>query len=108
MTPQYIYINKFGTKFYFNDERMTTLHREDGPAVEYVTGYKAWWVDGIRHRTDGPAVEYGDDSGKAWYINGKLLTEEQFNKGVVNETILTMNEIAAKFGVDVKALRIIK
>jgi protein associated with RNAse G/E len=54
------------------------LHREDGPAVEYVSGNKAWFVDGKRHRVDGPAVEYADGS-KMWFINGKWLTEEQFN-----------------------------
>jgi len=35
--------NHFGTKFYhFNNK----FHREDGPAVEYVSGDKYWFLDG--------------------------------------------------------------
>ena len=44
-------------------------HREDGPAIEYVNGYKEWYLNGKRHREDGPAIEYPDDD-KEWYLNG--------------------------------------
>ena len=54
-------------KLWFNSD--WRLHREDGPAVEYADGYKAWWVNGKRHREDGPAIEYTDGS-KEWYLNG--------------------------------------
>lgn len=47
------------------------FHREDGPAVEKVNGYKEWRMYGKRHRTDGPAVEMSNGS-KQWWINGKL------------------------------------
>lgn len=78
------------------------LHREDGPAVEYVNGHKSWWVEGEKHRTDGPAIEWANgtkqwlvngkkhrldgpaieyaDGNKSWYIEGKKLTESEFNK----------------------------
>ena len=46
------------------------LHREDGPAVEDVNGYKAWFINGKLHRIDGPAVEHPNGS-KLWYLNGK-------------------------------------
>ena len=46
------------------------LHREDGPAVEYVNGHKAWWVHDNRHREDGPAIEYANGD-KAWWLKGK-------------------------------------
>jgi hypothetical protein len=51
------------------------LHREDGPAVEWVDGYKEWYINGEYHREGGPAVEYvsGD---KYWYINGKHHRED--------------------------------
>jgi hypothetical protein len=47
-----------------------TLHREDGPAVEYADGGTEWFLNGELHRTDGPAVEYADGS-NYWYLNGK-------------------------------------
>jgi hypothetical protein len=57
-----------GTKRWRDEEGQ--LHRTDGPAVEYVSGSKEWWVNGQLHRTDGPAIERanGDTS---WYIHGK-------------------------------------
>ena len=60
--------------WYLNDK----LHREDGPAIEYANGYKAWYLNGKRHREDGPAVEYSDGT-KYWFINGAELTKEEFN-----------------------------
>ena len=107
MTPQYIKIDKDGDKFYYKDKQMTILHREDGPAVEYHTGYKSWWINGERHREDGPAVEWSDGS-KAWYINDRLLTEEEFIKQTAPEIVLTLDEIAAKLGIEVSKLKIKK
>jgi len=60
-----------GTKEWFiNGKR----HREDDPAVEWVNGDKEWYIKGKRHREDGPAIEYADGS-KVWYLNGKLHRE---------------------------------
>jgi hypothetical protein len=53
-----------GTKHWYKEGK---LHREDGPAVEWIIGYKEWWVEGLRHRTDGPAIEYPNGE-KSWYI----------------------------------------
>jgi len=53
-------------KWYFNG----LLHREDGPAVEHFNGDKEWWVNGVRHRADGPAIERSDST-KHWYLNDK-------------------------------------
>jgi len=52
-----------------------TLHRKDGPAVEYNKA-REWWLDGQRHRADGPAIERSNNSGNEWYIKGKPLTRE--------------------------------
>ena len=49
------------------------LHREDGPAVEYVDGGKEWCLNGKLHRLDGPAVKRADGT-KEWYLDGKQLT----------------------------------
>jgi hypothetical protein len=60
--------------WYINDK----LHREDGPAIEWANGTKSWYINGQRHREDGPAVECANGD-KYWYINGKELTEAEFN-----------------------------
>ena len=46
------------------------LHRIDGPAVEFASGTKNWFQNGMRHRVDGPAVvtAHGD---KCWWQNDK-------------------------------------
>jgi len=83
------------------------LHREDGPAIEHADGDKEWWRNGELHREDGPAVEY-DNGHKAWRLNGERLTEEEFNARMNPVTELTLDEIAAKFGVSVDKLKIKK
>jgi hypothetical protein len=130
MKEQYIRINKYGSKIYYKDREMTILHRLDGPAVEYANGGKAWYVDGQLHRLDGPAVEYADgskewfidgqrhrldgpavqytDGSKAWFVDGKSLSEERFNALTAPALELTLEQIAAKFGVDVSKLKIVK
>lgn len=46
------------------------LHRLNGPAIEWKSGAKEWWVDGKLHRLDGPAREF--NPGKEWWVNGAL------------------------------------
>jgi hypothetical protein len=107
MTPQYIYIDEYGNKFYFKDREMNIRHREDGPAVEYADGLKSWLLNDMLHREDGPAVE--DKWGyKAWYLNNTIYTEEEFKKKTAKEIVLTMDEIANKLGIDVNKLKIKK
>jgi len=99
---QHIHINEYKDKRYYKNQKMATLHRLDGPAVEYANGSKAWYVDGVRHRLDGPAIEDTDgskawyvdgvrhrldgpaveyvDGYKEWHVDGELLSEEEFNK----------------------------
>jgi hypothetical protein len=130
MTPVYIEIDEFGNKYYYKDKEMATFHREDGaaveysdggkawylngqlhrevvPAVEYPNGYRAWYLNGKPHREDGPAVEYADGD-KEWWLEGREYTEEEFKKKTVKEIVLTMDEIADKLGIDVSKLKIAK
>jgi hypothetical protein len=72
---QYIMINDDGDKFYSRNKEMTIRHREDGPAIEYADGYKAWYINGKLHREGGPAVEYTSEA-KSWYVKGKLHRED--------------------------------
>jgi len=107
MTPQYIEIDQLGSKFYYKDKAMTMFHREDGPAIEWWNGTKSWYINGKRHREDGPAIEwaYGD---KTWALNGERMSEREFLLKTAKETILTMDEIAAKFGIEISKLKIQK
>ena len=107
MTPQYIEIDELGNKLYRKDKAMTMLHREDGPAVEGYDGYKAWYINGKRHREDGPAVEYAW-SGRSWYLNDEYLSKQEFLKRTAKEIVVTMDEIASKFGIEISKLKIAK
>ena len=75
MKEQFIHIDEYCHKHYYSDREMRIRHREDGPAVEYADGYKAWFINDKLHREDGPAVVYADGS-KSWYINGKCHRED--------------------------------
>ena len=68
-------VYKDRTEWYFSNK----LHRENGPAVEYVDGAKWWYKNGKPHREDGPAWE-SNTGEKNWYLGGKKLTEKEINK----------------------------
>jgi hypothetical protein len=107
MKAQYIEINKSGSKYYYSNREMTVRHREDGPAVEYSNGDKSWWYNGKRHREDGPATQWL--SGQCWwYLNGESMLEAEHARRTAKETVLTLEEIAAKFGITVEQLKIKK
>jgi hypothetical protein len=75
-------MQEYNVKVYDNGDRSWyqngSLQREDGPAIEYADGGKSWYQNDKLHRLDGPAIEDAD-GGKEWYIEGKELTEEEFN-----------------------------
>jgi hypothetical protein len=52
-------------------------------------------LDGKLHREDGPAVEWPAGT-KEWYLNGKQLTEEQFNEATGKKS--TIVKLAEKAG----------
>ncbi len=58
------------------------FHREDGPAVEYPSGEKRWYLHGELHREDGPAIEYPSGN-KRWYLDGYRYTKEDWERKVV-------------------------
>ena len=58
------------------------LHREDGPAIIYSDGYKAWYLNGEMHREDGPAVILSNGY-KFWWINGnRYLNESDYKEAL--------------------------
>ena len=62
-------VDECGIIRYYNAQGQ--LHREYGPAVVYVDGKGAWYLNGQRHRVDGPAIEYANGR-RDWYQNGDL------------------------------------
>lgn len=56
-----------------------TYHRKDGPAV-IRRNYLAWYQNDVFHRTDGPARigEFLDE--EEFFINGKKMTREGYEK----------------------------
>ena len=68
-------VENIGTFYYVNGN----LHREDGPAEEYIDGIKYWYFNGKLHRLDGPAYIF--DSIEEYYIEYKrYYTKEEFEK----------------------------
>jgi hypothetical protein len=47
-------------------------HRDDGPAIEWFDGDKAWYQNGKLHREDGPALHHHDGN-KYWFLNDKRI-----------------------------------
>ena len=60
-------------------------------------------MNGKLHREDGPAVEcaYGY---KAWYLNGKEVTEEEHKRMTSPVVEMTMEEISKALGKQVKVV----
>jgi hypothetical protein len=58
-----------GDKYYY--DKNGDLHREDGPAVVFASGYKEWRIEGKLHRKYGPALVWATGD-KEWYLNDKL------------------------------------
>jgi hypothetical protein len=44
-----------------------------------VFGNREWWRNGQLHREDGPAIEYASGN-RYWYLNDRLMTEEEHRK----------------------------
>ena len=106
MKEQFIHIDKRGYTYYYSDREMTVMHREDGHACEYPNGTKLWYINNELHREDGPAIEWSDGS-KTYYLNGDPLSDDEFNARM-NPVELTLEDIAAKFGVSVDRIKVKK
>jgi hypothetical protein len=91
-------VDEFGTRRYYNSAG--DLHRDEGPAVEFVDRSEQWFQDGLchredgpafitargtrkwaingrLHRTDGPAIEWSD-GGREWWVGGVKYTEQEY------------------------------
>ena len=63
---------RFG-RFHYN--YLQELDRRDGPAIEYASGTRIWFLRGVRHRIGGAAVEHHDGR-QEWFIYGRRYTKE--------------------------------
>ena len=66
-------VDSDGNKFWYNENNQ--LHREGGPAVEWLNGCSMWYYNGYLHRVDGPAFELPSGS-KFWYFRGSYHRED--------------------------------
>ena len=95
-------VNEDGDIFWRNE--VGERHREDGPAIEGASGYKAWYLNDQRHREDGPAVEYSDGT-KFWYLNGVRMTEKEHARATSPTKELSVIEIENLLGYKVKVIK---
>ena len=68
----------------------------------YPNGSKLWWLNEELHREDGPAIEWLDGT-KEWYLNGVELSEQDFNTRM-NTKELTINQIEELLGYKIKVV----
>ena len=71
-----IEVDRDGTRKYFNSAG--ELHRDNGPAVEYKSGSRAWFQNGKLHREDGPAVKWSNGD-EEWWIDGVEYSEHEYH-----------------------------
>lgn len=69
------YITESRSIFWFKKGKI--YHREDGPAIISDEGPKYWYQNHKPHRLCGAAFEYSAGQ-KIFYINGKLLSEQDY------------------------------
>ena len=62
-----------------------------------------WYLNDQLHREDGPAVEYANGD-KAWLLNGINLSEQEVNPRTKTKE-LTITEIEAMLGYSIKVVR---
>ncbi len=72
MVRKEIYSN--GDIRYFNE--LNNFHREDGPAVEFISGSKVWYINGLCHRADGPAVVWHTGYRSYWLMDKEFSYED--------------------------------
>ena len=117
----YVTVDDEGTTRWYKDAKCKILHRENGPAIEWLNGDIEWWqndqlhrIDGPaiecadgtkrwyqrsqRHRTDGPAVEYTNGY-LEWWLNDKQMFEAEFlaaTQPVVEMTVADIEKLVGK------------
>jgi hypothetical protein len=50
-----------------------------GKLYEWADGSKSWWLNDKRHREDGPAIEYVTGRND-WYLQGKKISKKKHSQ----------------------------
>ena len=66
-------------------------------------GDKSWWLNGKLHREDGPAIEWANGS-KAWFLNDEEVTKEEHKRMTSPVVEMTVAEISKALGKQVKVV----
>lgn len=70
------------------------LHRIDGPAVEFQSGFKAYYLHGVRHRIDGPAIIHPQINKNFYFLFGIKYNKKEFKNQLKNiRDIIALNLI---------------
>ena len=77
-------ISPAGSEYWYQNDQ---LHRIGEPAVTLPGGGKQWWERNKLHREEGPAVILANNGGFQWWINGKQITEKEFNERLKRKEI---------------------
>ena len=70
----------------------------------YENGTKEWYLNGKLHREDGPAIEYPSGN-KLWWLNHVKYTEEEFNRKMSPAIEMTVAEVEEALGKKVKIIK---
>ena len=70
-------------------------------------GTKRWYLNDRLHREDGPAIEWVEGD-KCWYLNDVSYTKEDWKKKVYPVKELTVSEISKMLGYEVKIVKGVK
>ena len=123
----YVTVDVLGNTRWYKDAKCKILHRENGPAIEWLNGDIEWWqndqlhrIDGPaiecadgtkrwyqrsqRHRTDGPAVEYTNGY-LEWWLNDKQMSEAEFLAATQPTVEMTVADIEKLLGKRVKIIK---
>jgi len=73
------------------------MREKKSSCLTYINGTKNWWMNtwclnGSLHREDGPAVEFADGN-KAWYLNDKKYIEQDFYRELYKRKIISKDEL---------------
>jgi hypothetical protein len=83
-------VSKHGSICYENEDGQ--YHREDGPAIEWSNGYKAWVINGQYHREDGPARIWPDGT-ERYYLNNKWRSKEDWEQEVFKNRLNRIKDL---------------
>ena len=70
----------------------------------YENGSNHWFLDGKRHREDGPAIEFLSGL-KGWFLNGIEYSEEEYWNQLNPAKELTVTEIESLLGYRIKVVK---